>query len=52
MRQAPRIPDEASPRGYFLGEQMGLVTRSGGFTAVWAAPDTPGSAAVHAVTVR
>ncbi|MGC9542474.1 sialidase family protein [Streptomyces sp. UG1] len=52
MRQAPRIPDEASPRGYFLGEQMGLVARTGGFTAAWAAPDTPGSAAIHAVTVH
>ncbi|MQY10017.1 hypothetical protein SRB5_01210 [Streptomyces sp. RB5] len=52
MRRAPRIPDAASPRGYFLGEQMGLAARSGGFTAVWAAPDAPGSAAVHTVTVR
>ncbi|MEV1081268.1 sialidase family protein [Streptomyces sp. NPDC050211] len=52
MRRAPRIPDEASPRGYFLGEQMGLVADKGGFMAAWAAPDTPGRAAVHAVRVR
>ncbi|WP_210592142.1 sialidase family protein [Streptomyces sp. GESEQ-35] len=52
MRQAPRIPDEASPRGYFLGEQTGLIANRSGFAAAWAAPDEPGSAAVHAVTVR
>ncbi|MFI9758971.1 hypothetical protein ACIHFB_13600 [Streptomyces sp. NPDC051963] len=52
MRRAPRIPDESSPRGYFLGEQTGLVAAGSGFAAAWAAPDAPGSAAVHAVTVR
>ncbi|MGW0822847.1 hypothetical protein [Streptomyces sp. NPDC002845] len=52
MRQAPRIPDEASPRGYFLGEQTGLVATGHGFTSAWAEPDAPGRAAVHATTVR
>ncbi|MDQ0954861.1 hypothetical protein QFZ24_008784 [Streptomyces phaeochromogenes] len=50
MRRAPRIPDEASPRGYFLGERMGLVATGRGFTAAWAVPDAPGRAAVHAST--
>ncbi|WP_405953951.1 sialidase family protein [Streptomyces phaeochromogenes] len=48
MRRAPRIPDEASPRGYFLGERMGLVATGRGFTAAWAVPEAPGRAAVHA----
>ncbi|MEV6996222.1 sialidase family protein [Streptomyces sp. NPDC093982] len=52
MRKAPRIPDEASPRGYFLGEQMGLAATGRGFTAVWAKPDAPGRAAVYASVVR
>lgn len=52
MRQAPRIPDASSPRGYFLGEQMGLVATGHGFTAAWAAPDVPGRAAVYARPVR
>ncbi|WP_405573659.1 glycoside hydrolase [Streptomyces sp. NBC_01167] len=47
MRQAPRIPDASSPRGYFLGEQMGLAATGRGFAAAWAVPDVPGSAAVH-----
>ncbi|ANS62362.1 BNR/Asp-box repeat-containing protein [Streptomyces lincolnensis] len=52
MRRAPRIPDEASPRGYFLGEQMGLVATGHRFTAAWAVPDAPGRAAVHSSTPR
>ncbi|MCZ4512150.1 hypothetical protein O3Q52_29060 [Streptomyces sp. ActVer] len=47
---APRIPDEASPRGYFLGERMGLVASGRGFTAAWAVPDAPDRGAVHAST--
>ncbi len=52
MRRAPRIPDEASPRGYFLGEQMGLVATGHRFTAAWAMPDAPGRAAVHSSSPR
>lgn len=51
MRQAPRIPDASSPRGYFLGEQMGLAAGRRGFTAAWAAPDSPGSAAIYTRSV-
>lgn len=50
MRQAPRIPDETSPRGYFLGEQMGLIATGHRFASVWAQPAEPGRAAVHATT--
>ncbi|QFG20758.1 sialidase family protein [Actinomadura sp. WMMB 499] len=52
MRRAPRIPDEASPRGYFLGEQMGLAAAGGGFVSVWAEPDAPGRAAAFVRTTR
>lgn len=52
MRQAPRIPDASSPRGYFLGEQMGLVATDRGFTAAWAAPESPGRAAVYSRPVK
>lgn len=48
--RAPRIPEEASPRGYFLSERMGLVATGRGFTAAWAVPEVPGRAAVHAST--
>ncbi|GHB32638.1 hypothetical protein GCM10010306_027440 [Streptomyces umbrinus] len=48
--RAPRIPEEASPRGYFLGERMGLVATGRGFTAAWAVPEVPGRAAVHVST--
>jgi hypothetical protein len=50
MRQAPRIPDEASPRGYFLGEQMGLIASGHRFASVWAQPAEPGTAVVRATT--
>jgi hypothetical protein len=52
MRQAPRIPDATSPRGFFLGEQMGLVATGGGFTSAYAVPDVPGRAAAHVRTTR
>ncbi len=52
MRRAPRIPDASSPRGYFLGEQMGLAATDRGFAAAWAVPDAPGRAAIHARSVR
>ncbi|MFB4317689.1 sialidase family protein [Actinomadura sp. 21ATH] len=52
MRRAPRIPDEDSPRGYFLGEQMGLAAAGGGFVTAWSMPDAPGRAAAYAATVR
>lgn len=51
MRQAPRIPDASSPRGFFLGEQMGLVATGRGFTSTWATPDAPGSAAAYVRTI-
>ncbi|GAA2636350.1 sialidase family protein [Actinomadura fulvescens] len=47
MRQAPRIPDASSPRGFFLGEQMGLVATRHGFASAWAAPDSPNRAAAY-----
>ncbi|MFV2178259.1 sialidase family protein [Actinomadura sp. LOL_016] len=52
MRRAPRIPDEASPRGYFLGEQAGLVAAGSAFVGAWAEPDAPGRAAAFVRTVR
>ncbi|OLT10073.1 hypothetical protein BJF79_04915 [Actinomadura sp. CNU-125] len=52
MREAPRIPDEASPRGYFLGERMGLVAAGRTFAVAWAVPDAPGRAAAFVRTVR
>ncbi|MBE1537670.1 sialidase family protein [Actinomadura algeriensis] len=52
MREAPRIPDEASPRGYFLGEQAGLVAAGRAFVSAWAEPDAPGRAAAFVRTVR
>jgi hypothetical protein len=52
MPTALRIPDEASSRGCFPGEQMGLVAPGHRFTAVWAEPDVPARAAVYASTVR
>ncbi|MFI0446896.1 sialidase family protein [Actinomadura sp. 6N118] len=52
MRQAPRIPDATSERGFFLGEQMGLVANGRGFTTTWATPDVPGRAAAYATNRR
>ncbi|MFC5753745.1 sialidase family protein [Actinomadura rugatobispora] len=50
MRRAPRIPDASSPRGFFVGEQMGLVATGHGFTSTWSAPDAPACAAAHVRT--
>jgi hypothetical protein len=51
MRKAPVIPDAASPRGFFLGERMGLTASGGGFVTAWAQPQGRGRAAVHARAV-